>query len=298
MTAEAPRGLGDVHHQVGAALQLVRDTEGPATNRTSPVSRPRSPRSARHSSSIAWRSASMASSSSMTRCGVGEVAGEEGVGAGARSRRRERRKADDAERHVSRSLARSRSGIAFTEPIIDWSRRRCRWSPFPTVCPLFTFAPQRGHCLATSRPYDPRRYESSTFQEGTSTCDVRSFVVCGIVLAALALPVLVAGTARPPRRRSQTKLASATLNGDGSTFPLGFYQVAIGDVQAAAEGRDDQLPGRGLGAGPHRLREQGRSTSPAPTPRTSDRHRSRPTPFLYFPTVVGADHGVVQPRRA
>ena len=69
----------------------------------------------------------------------------------------------------------------------------------------------------------------------------------GILLAALALPVLVVGNAATATTPSQAKLASATLNGDGSTFQLGFNQVVIGELQAAAEGRDHQLPGQRLG---------------------------------------------------
>ena len=57
----------------------------------------------------------------------------------------------------------------------------------------------------------------------------RSFVRrCGLVLAALALPVLLLGNAATAATPSQAKLASATLNGDGSTFQLGFNQVVIG----------------------------------------------------------------------
>ena len=69
----------------------------------------------------------------------------------------------------------------------------------------------------------------------------------GIVLAALALPVLFIGYAATATTPSQAKLASATINGDGSTFQLGFNQVVHRRLQAAAEGRDHQLPGRRLG---------------------------------------------------
>ena len=58
---------------------------------------------------------------------------------------------------------------------------------------------------------------------------LRSFVRrCSLVLAALALPVLLLGTAATASTPSQAKLASATLNGSGSTFQYGFNQVVIG----------------------------------------------------------------------
>jgi ABC-type phosphate transport system substrate-binding protein len=53
----------------------------------------------------------------------------------------------------------------------------------------------------------------------------------GIVLAALALPVLFIGSAATATTPSQAKLASATINGDGSTFQLGFNQVCIGEFK-------------------------------------------------------------------
>jgi len=73
----------------------------------------------------------------------------------------------------------------------------------------------------------------------------RSFVRrCGIVLAALALPVLMIGTAASAAAPSAAKLASATLNGDGSTFQLGFNQVVIGAFKPIQKAGDDQIPGQ------------------------------------------------------
>src|ERR1700731_4209785 len=64
---------------------------------------------------------------------------------------------------------------------------------------------------------------------GGNTQMRRTFVRrCGLVLAALALPVLMIGTAASATTPSAAKLASAPLNGDGSTFQLGFNQVVIG----------------------------------------------------------------------
>ncbi len=113
----------------------------------------------------------------------------------------------------------------------------------------------------------------------------RSFVRrCGIVLAALALPVLLIGSGASAAT-STDKLASATLNGDGSTFQLGFNQVVIGAFKPVQKSVTINYQGNGSGAGrtdfvngvvdfagtdaPYK------STDPQP-----------PTPFFYFPTVV------------
>ena len=72
---------------------------------------------------------------------------------------------------------------------------------------------------------------------------------CGIVLAALALPVLVVGNAATATTPSQAKLASATLNGDGSTFQLGFNQVVIGDFKKQQKAVTINYQGNGSGAG-------------------------------------------------
>jgi phosphate transport system substrate-binding protein len=106
----------------------------------------------------------------------------------------------------------------------------------------------------------------------------------GIVLAALALPVLLLGNAAATTP-SQAKLASATLNGDGSTFQLGFNQVVIAGFKQQQKGVTINYQGNGSGTGrtdfvngvvdfagtdaPYK------STDPQP-----------PKPFLYFPTVV------------
>ena len=59
----------------------------------------------------------------------------------------------------------------------------------------------------------------------------------GIVLAALALPLLFVGPASAASSSdsssSSTKLAPATLNGSGSTFQYGFNQVVIGGFKQA-----------------------------------------------------------------
>jgi phosphate transport system substrate-binding protein len=106
-----------------------------------------------------------------------------------------------------------------------------------------------------------------------------------IVLAALALPVLLLGNTATATTPSQAKLASATLNGDGSTFQLGFNQVVIGGFKqqqkavtinyqgnGSGQGRTDFLNGVVDFAGTDAAYK---STDPQP-----------PKPFFYFPTVV------------
>ena len=106
----------------------------------------------------------------------------------------------------------------------------------------------------------------------------------GLVLAALALPVLLIGNAATAAP-STNKLASATLNGDGSTFQLGFNQVVIGSFKPTQKAVTINYQGNGSGTGrtdfvngvvdfagtdaPYK------ATDPQP-----------PKPFLYFPTVV------------
>ena len=106
----------------------------------------------------------------------------------------------------------------------------------------------------------------------------------GIVLAALALPVLLIGNAATAAPTTN-KLASATLNGDGSTFQLGFNQVVIGSFKPTQKAVTINYQGNGSGTGrtdfvngvvdfagtdaPYK------ATDPQP-----------PKPFLYFPTVV------------
>jgi phosphate transport system substrate-binding protein len=114
----------------------------------------------------------------------------------------------------------------------------------------------------------------------------RTFVRrCGLVLAALALPVLLIGSAASAASPAAKKLASATLNGDGSTFQLGFNQVVIGAFKPVQKAVTINYQGNGSGAGRTDfvngvVQFAGtdavyKSTDPQP-----------PQPFLYFPTVV------------
>ena len=108
---------------------------------------------------------------------------------------------------------------------------------------------------------------------------------CGLVLAALALPVLMIGTAASATTPSAAKLSSATLNGDGSTFQLGFNQVVIGSFKPVQKAVTINYQGNGSGAGRTDFVNgvvdfagtdaAYKATDPQP-----------PKPFLYFPTVV------------
>jgi phosphate transport system substrate-binding protein len=113
----------------------------------------------------------------------------------------------------------------------------------------------------------------------------RSFVRrCGFVLAALALPILLIGTGASAAPKTN-KLASATLNGDGSTFQLGFNQVVIGAFKPVQKAVTINYQGNGSGAGRTDFVNgvvdfagtdaAYKATDPQP-----------PKPFFYFPTVV------------
>ncbi len=114
---------------------------------------------------------------------------------------------------------------------------------------------------------------------------LRSFVRRGsLVLAALALPVLLIGTGASAAPKTD-KLASATLNGDGSTFQLGFNQVVIGAFKPVQKSVTINYQGNGSGAGRTDFVNgvvdfagtdaAYKATDPQP-----------PKPFFYFPTVV------------
>ena len=103
-----------------------------------------------------------------------------------------------------------------------------------------------------------------------------------LVIAALALPALAAGAAGAAP--STNKLASATLNGDGSTFQLGYNQVVIGAFKPVQKAVTITYQGVGSGQGRTDFVNKVvdfagtdalyKSTDPQP-----------PAPFFYFPTV-------------
>ncbi len=113
----------------------------------------------------------------------------------------------------------------------------------------------------------------------------RSFVRrCGILLAALALPVLMIGNAASAAPTTN-KLASATLNGSGSTFQYGFNQVVIGGFKQAQKAVTINYQSVGSGQGrtdfANGVTDFGGTDAPYkatdPQPKT---------PYFYFPTVV------------
>ena len=107
----------------------------------------------------------------------------------------------------------------------------------------------------------------------------------GILIAALALPVLLLGNAATASTPSQAKLASATLNGDGSTFQLGFNQVVIGTFKQQQKSVTINYQGNGSGAGRTDFVNGVVDFAGTDAPyKTTD--PQPPKPFFYFPTVV------------
>ena len=108
---------------------------------------------------------------------------------------------------------------------------------------------------------------------------------CGIVLAALALPLLAVGTASAASSSSSSKLSSATLNGSGSSFQYGFNQVVIGGFKQAQKAVTVNYQPTGSGAGRtdflNKVTDFGGTDAPY---KTTD--PQPPAPFFYFPTVV------------
>jgi len=106
----------------------------------------------------------------------------------------------------------------------------------------------------------------------------------GIVLAALALPMLLIGGAASAAPTTN-KLASATLNGDGSTFQLGFNQVVIGSFKPTQKAVTINYQGNGSGTGRTDFVNGVVDFAGTDAPyKTTD--PQPPKPFLYFPTVV------------
>ena len=113
----------------------------------------------------------------------------------------------------------------------------------------------------------------------------RSFVRrCGFVLAALALPVLLIGTGASAAPNTN-KLASATLNGDGSTFQLGFNQVVIGAFKQVQKAVTINYQGNGSGAGRTDFVNEVVDFAGTDAPYKATDPQP-PKPFFYFPTVV------------
>ena len=172
--------------------------------------------------------------------------------------------------------------------------RQVRAAPL-TVSPLFTFVP----------PRRPRRVHGAFVRSAPipdtgprsrrNTHMLRSFARRGgIVLAALALPVLFIGTAATATTPSQAKLASATLNGAGSTFQLRLRPGVIGGFKQQQQAVTINYQGGGSGAGPHGLRERVVDFAGTDAPVRLEGPATVGA-VLLLPDGGRADHGVVQP---
>ena len=235
----------------------------------------------------------MASSSATTRSAWSRSPVDEGLGAGRDRVERERREAHDVERTSS-----TRSGPADRtvghdlrgDHVLDHgcrpaeSRVRCRSDCLPAVHLRATTRPRRVHDASVRSAR--RRTSQSTFQEEhphasfvhssrAASCSPRWRCRCWSL-----------GTAATAATPSQAKLASATLNGDGSTFQLGFNQVCHRRASSSSR-RPSRSTTRATARAPGRTDfVNGSSTSPAPTPPYKSTDPQPPKPFLYFPTVV------------
>ena len=106
----------------------------------------------------------------------------------------------------------------------------------------------------------------------------------GLLVAALALPVLVIGTANASTP-SAAKLSQATLNADGSTFQYGFNQVVIGGFKQAQPSVTINYQPNGSGQGRTDFVNKTVDFAGTDAPyKTTD--PQPPAPFFYFPTVV------------
>src|SRR6185312_293571 len=259
------------------------------TNRRSGRAMPGNSKMRRHWSSTAWRRESMASSSATTRSAPSRSPSMSASVPEAIASR-----VSDASRTMSTRTSSTRvttrgsewTGTTSEETTLrSWRDHATRAATKPTVSPLFTCAPPRGHGAATPSPYHPRRVTDPFTVPGGDTLMRRSFVRrCGLVLAALALPILLIGTGASAAPKTN-KLASATLNGDGSTFQLGFNQVVIGAFKPVQKAVTINYQGNGSGAG--RTDFVNGVVDFAGTDaayKASD--PQPPKPFFYFPTVV------------
>lgn len=111
----------------------------------------------------------------------------------------------------------------------------------------------------------------------------------GIVLVALALSVMTAGTAvaASSSAASSKKLAAATLNGSGSSLQYGYDTVVIGDYKKLQKQITINYASKGSGTGRQELADQVTdfAGSDAPYP-AADQSKIKGGPVLYFPTVA------------
>jgi phosphate transport system substrate-binding protein len=107
----------------------------------------------------------------------------------------------------------------------------------------------------------------------------------GLLVAALALPVLAIGTAGATTP-SATRLASTTLNGSGSTFQYGFNQVVIGGFKQAQPSVTINYQPVGSGQGRTDFANQVTDFGGTDAPFGAKDPTPKGGAFLYFPTVV------------
>lgn len=109
----------------------------------------------------------------------------------------------------------------------------------------------------------------------------------GIVLAASVLPMLFVTTTATAAAKtsSQAKLASATLDGGGSTFQLGFNQVSIDGFKRQQKAVTINYQGNGSGAGRTDFANGVVDFAGTDAPYEASDEQP-PHPFFYFPTVV------------
>jgi phosphate transport system substrate-binding protein len=115
----------------------------------------------------------------------------------------------------------------------------------------------------------------------------RSFVRgCGLVLVALALPVLAVGTASAAKS-STKKLAPVTINGSGSSLQLAYDQQVIVDFKKVQPPVTINYSGIGSGAGRQALSDQTVDFAGSDAPYSAaDAAKVKGGPILYFPTVA------------
>lgn len=106
----------------------------------------------------------------------------------------------------------------------------------------------------------------------------------GLVLAALALPVLVVGTGASAATSSAKQLSTATLNADGSTFQLAFNQVVIGAFKPIQKSVTINYQGNGSGQG--RTDFSNKVVDWAGTDYPYAAGTAPSAAFFYFPTVT------------
>jgi len=110
---------------------------------------------------------------------------------------------------------------------------------------------------------------------------------CGILLVTLGLSVTAAGTAIAASGSSSTKkLAPATLNASGATFPLGFYQVAIGSFKQAQKSVSINYGGGGSGKGRQDFTDKIVEFAGTDAVFKPEDAAKVTAPFFYFPTVA------------